>query len=122
MAPTAAKTILIVDDDADIRSTLREILEDESYTVMDAGNGQLALECLQQVEALPELILLDLGMPVMNGAQFRAAQREIPRIADIPVVVITAAGDSLEKARALQPKSILAKPFRIEALLALLPS
>lgn len=111
--------IMIVDDDADIRETVRSILEDEGFEVCDAANGLEALELLRD-GAAPAVILLDLGMPVMNGQEFRAAQRAEPDLAAIPIVVITAAGDSLDRARSLEPAVILSKPFRIETLMAAL--
>jgi CheY-like chemotaxis protein len=117
MSPYAPATIMIVDDDADIRDIVRAILEDEGYRVVEAINGRQALDLLQR-EPLPALILLDLGMPVMNGQEFRAAQRRDPRLSAIPVVVITAAGDSAAKTSTMQAKTVLPKPFRVEELMA----
>jgi len=89
-APHAAE-ILVVDDDPDIRESLREVLEDEGYAVACVGNGREALDYLHR-EPRPRVILLDLMMPVMDGGQFRREQKRDPAIADIPLIVITATG------------------------------
>ena len=88
--------ILVVDDDPDIRDSLREVLEDEGYTVECVSNGREALDYLKATRESgklhPCVILLDLMMPVMDGWQFRKEQKQDPTIADIPLVVITATG------------------------------
>jgi CheY-like chemotaxis protein len=84
--------ILVVDDDPDIRESLREVLEDEGYEVACVGNGREALDHLKAASPPPCVILLDLMMPVMDGWQFRREQKQIPEIANIPLVVITATG------------------------------
>ena len=84
--------ILVVDDDPDIRDSLREVLEDEGYEVATVGNGREALDYLKQASPRPCVILLDLMMPVMDGWQFRREQKLHPEIAEIPLVVITATG------------------------------
>ena len=83
--------ILVVDDDPDIRESLREVLEDEGYTVNTVGNGREALDYLHR-SPHPCVILLDLMMPVMDGWQFRREQKQDPTIATIPLIVITATG------------------------------
>jgi CheY-like chemotaxis protein len=109
------KTILIVDDDDDIRDTMAELLESEGYNVALAADGRQALDHLRRAPA-PCLILLDLMMPVMNGFQFREEQRRDPRLAGIPVVVITAGQAS--KALSLAVDTILTKPLGVSQLLA----
>jgi CheY-like chemotaxis protein len=84
-----SKRILIVDDDADTRSWLSRALEGESWQVSEAANGRLALDCL--AEAPPDLILLDLMMPEMDGFEFLTALLRHDSLRDVPVVVITAA-------------------------------
>lgn len=84
--------ILVVDDDPDIRDSLREVLEDEGYEVACVGNGREALDYLKTAEPRPCVILLDLMMPVMDGWQFRKEQKQDAEIAGIPLVVITATG------------------------------
>jgi len=78
-----------VDDDADIREALEELLADSGYSVMTAGNGRQALDLLAD-EPLPSVILLDMMMPVMDGYEFLEAQRNDQRLASIPVAVLTA--------------------------------
>jgi CheY-like chemotaxis protein len=84
------RRVLIVDDDEDLRGTLAGILEEEGHDVEEASDGAEALAYLRRTRALPDVILLDLMMPGMNGWQFREAQRRDPRLAPIPVVVLTA--------------------------------
>jgi len=80
--------VLVVDDDADVRHRMRTLLERNGWTVVEASNGQEALDRL--AHAIPRLILLDLTMPVMDGFTFLHALRQRPECADIPVVVLTA--------------------------------
>jgi CheY-like chemotaxis protein len=82
--------LLVVDDDPAIRETLADLLQDEGYVVMTAINGKEALTRLRAGSARPCVILLDLMMPVMSGAEFYAEMRSDPALADIPVVVISA--------------------------------
>jgi CheY-like chemotaxis protein len=86
-------SILLVDDDAGIRSALRELLETEGYNVIEASNGLAALGRLR-AGFRPRAIVLDLLMPVMDGWDFRSDQLRDPELRDIPVVVLTAAGFS----------------------------
>src|SRR4051812_18165946 len=84
--------ILIVDDDADIRDAFCSVLEDSGYPAMAAENGKVALEQLA-TGAPPALILLDLMMPVMNGAEFLSALRADHRFDAIPVAVFSASNE-----------------------------
>lgn len=90
MDPTS-KTVLLVDDDYDIRSVLCEVLEQEGFDVGIATNGREAIDYLE-MNAAPSLILLDLMMPVMNGFEFREIQVANPKWAKIPVIVMSADG------------------------------
>jgi CheY-like chemotaxis protein len=108
---------MIVEDDADTRSALASILRCEGYPVMSACDGREALELLR-AGARPDVILLDLMMPVMSGADFRVAQLADPALADIPVVVLTAEGGFRDAARLLGAADAFAKPFEVEALLS----
>src|SRR5687768_14141295 len=85
----AALKILLVDDDADIREALEELLVDAGHSIITAGNGRQALDVLAR-EPLPALILLDMMMPVMDGYEFLLEQRKDERLASIPVAVLTA--------------------------------
>jgi CheY-like chemotaxis protein len=84
----AELSILLVEDDEDSRRLIREMLEEADCSVVEAVNGKLALERLE--EAVPDLILLDLIMPEMDGFDFLAALRGNPTWQDVPVVVVTA--------------------------------
>lgn len=114
-----ARTILIVEDDRDIRDVLADILVDEGYHVLLAEDG---LEGLQRLRDGPQpaLILLDLMMPRMDGFQFRDEQRSRPEWRDIPVVLLTAGGDLPDKARKLDAADALRKPVKLESLLEMI--
>ena len=92
---TRPRQVLVVEDDRDTREMLERFLELEGFAVRTADNGEAALASLQR-DGRPSIILLDLMMPVMNGWQFREAQRQQPHLADIPVVVVSAAGASTQ--------------------------
>jgi CheY-like chemotaxis protein len=111
-------SVLVVDDDLDIRLTLEELLKDEGFSVATASNGKDALERLQTTT--PTLILLDLTMPVMSGAQFRGIQLQNPNLAAIPTVVMTADGQALEKSTQLKAQECLTKPIDLDHLFQLL--
>jgi CheY-like chemotaxis protein len=83
--------VLVIDDDAAICEALTPLLVEEGYRVVTAGNGSEALQRLRS-GLRPCAILLDLMMPVMDGWDFRAEQMRDPEIADIPVIIVTAAG------------------------------
>jgi CheY-like chemotaxis protein len=110
--------VLVVDDDAAIRHTVQEILSDEGYAVRAAENGREALEVLRTIDSLPGIILLDLRMPVMDGWSFRQQQRADPRLASIPVLVLSADGAMAARLAELDVAGALAKPLRLEALLS----
>lgn len=102
--------ILIVDDEAFIRLYLEEVLADEGHEVLSAANGAEALRLLREGPR-PDLILLDLMMPVMNGWEFRGAQATEPDLAGIPVVILSGAGDVQAEARRLGVAAFVTKPF-----------
>ncbi len=106
--------ILVIDDDADIRESLSDMLTDEGHQVCVAANGQEALDLLRRSPA-PCMILLDLMMPVMNGWQFVVEQASDPALAAIPVWIITAAGDAHPPPPGVT--GVLRKPFRLDQLL-----
>ena len=111
--------ILIVEDDLDIREALVEALElGEGYVVRTAGNGQEGLAALDSSSVLPNLILLDLMMPVMDGYQFRATQKQSPVYGSIPVIVMSADGKAQEKLGQLECKEFLRKPLDLDDLIA----
>lgn len=109
--------VLIVEDDTDLRDALSQILEEEGYRVSPAEHGLDALERLRDGKK-PCLILLDLTMPVMNGWQFRAEQRQDPELASIPVVVISAGANLADQLVPLGVQDYLRKPIQLGQLLA----
>jgi CheY-like chemotaxis protein len=111
----SAPLVLVVDDDLDILDAICDILEGEGYRVARARHGAEALDRI--AEELPDVILLDLMMPVMDGLTFASTLRQRPLPRRIPIVVISADGNP-EKAAALGAHGYLAKPFDIDALLS----
>ena len=106
--------ILVVEDDLAIRETLCELLQEEGYAVAGASNGAEALRLLSE-EGEPSLIVLDLMMPVMDGWAFRSAQRRDPRLARIPVLVLSAGhADGDRSLAGLGVQGFLPKPFDLD--------
>ena len=107
--------ILVVDDDADIRGLVRELLERSGALVREAGDGKEALRMLY--DARPELIILDISMPEMDGWQTLERIREMT---DVPVVMLTAREGELEAVRGLKAGAddYVRKPFGRQELLA----
>jgi CheY-like chemotaxis protein len=113
---TESRSVLVVDDDVDIRLVLRMILEGNGYAVIEAADGGEALARLR--EHLPCVILLDLMMPGVDGFQFRAIQQQDPKLAAIPVVILSGGGAVEKKAEELGVAGYLAKPPELRQLLA----
>lgn len=113
------RSILLVEDDVDIRLDLADILRAEGYDVSTVANGQEALDFLGANSEQVGLILLDLMMPVMNGWDFRARQLEEPALTAIPVVLLSGAGDVARHALALKTAGYLIKPLRLDSLLGI---
>jgi CheY-like chemotaxis protein len=111
-----SKRILIVEDDDDLAQSLAEVLAQEGYETTQASNGRDALAQLSSGER-PDLILLDMMMPVMNGWEFRQEQRKMQDRSTIPIITITADGDARGKAASIQAAGHLAKPVTIDRLL-----
>jgi CheY-like chemotaxis protein len=110
--------ILVVEDERGQREALAEVLSRLGYEVQCAANGSEALELMRHSESLPGLILLDLMMPVMDGWQFRAEQRRDRVLADVPVVVLSALGDTAQKAVQDGAAAFVSKPLHWQALLS----
>jgi CheY-like chemotaxis protein len=86
---TDEKLVLLVDDDPLGRESLSELLDAKGYSVLEAENGQTALEVLKKTPYFPCLIVLDLTMPVMDGREFLKLRAVDPILRDIPVVVVS---------------------------------
>jgi sigma-54-specific transcriptional regulator len=100
--------VLVIEDDGAVRASLAELLEDSGYQVSLAENGQVALQLLHSAR-IPDLIVLDLMMPVMDGWAFRAIQKDDPKLSLIPVVAISA--DRTRSATAISAHAYLRKPL-----------
>ena len=104
-------TILVVEDDTDVRESIREVLEDAGYHVATAANGKEGLDRLEC--ARPSLILLDLMMPVMSGPELLAILQQ--RGSDVPVVVVSAYCDHADESAGVS--GFISKPVRLQKLL-----
>ena len=112
-APATRRRVLIVEDDPDVRDALSEDLADHGAEVIEARDGAEALDRMR--EHHPDVVVLDLLMPTMDGWQFRIEQRRDPELARVPVVAMSASGTAA--ARAVDADVYLAKPFRADTLL-----
>ena len=112
------RNVLVIEDDDNLRSTVRQVLESEGYSVFSATHGKDGLEMLQEIDQ-PSLILLDIQMPEMDGYEFLAEKNSDPTLAPIPVVVVGATADA---SRLKGVVDVVKKPFEIETLLIVVNS
>jgi CheY-like chemotaxis protein len=117
-ATAHACQVLVIDDDADVRDFVHFVLEHSGYTVTLAPDGTAALDILRHAARLPDLILLDLEMPILDGRAFRQAQLADARWRSIPVILMSMRADYDAAARALGIAVILPKPFLPDVLRA----
>jgi CheY-like chemotaxis protein len=115
-------SVLIVEDDEDMRHILTQLLEFHGWTAYEASDGIEGLEALEKHR--PSLIVLDLAMPRMDGVEFRARQRALPdkRLASVPVVVVSAVADAPLYKSKLNAAEVLEKPFEADRLLTAVES
>lgn len=113
--PEHPRPILIVEDDPESRDFLVTLLTLEGYRVAAAANGEEALALAR--DERPGLILLDLGMPQMDGFAFRRAQLDDPMLANTPVILTSALNDESQIARRIGPMGAVPKPINIDTLL-----
>lgn len=113
--PATAGRILVVDDDADIRESVKEVLEEEGYSVITANDGQQAYDYLA-ANPPPDCVVLDLWMPVMDGWSL-ASEVLVGRLPPVPILVVTAA--NAQFAYPVPPRYVLRKPFNPDRLLML---
>ena len=109
-------TVLVVDDEALIAMALEAALEDAGYRVATAANGRQGLERLAEAPR-PDLVLLDMMMPVMNGPAMLAAMGADPALRGIPVVVLSSLPEEAVRARADGVAAILLKPCTVDEVL-----
>lgn len=107
--------VLVVDDDPSIRTVIAFVLGDEGYQVEEAGDGQTALELIDEWH--PDIILLDMRMPGMDGWEFVQHYRR-RHDHQAPIIVFTAAHDAAQRGTDVQAESYIAKPFDLEDLVA----
>ena len=108
--------VLVVDDDPTIRELVSVLLEAEGYQVKEASNGREALGLLEQWS--PDVIVLDMLMPIMDGVAFLDSQQASPRLRRIPVIVMSASFRLKHEGERSAASALLPKPFRIDELLA----
>jgi len=109
-------TVLVVDDEPLIAMALEAALEDAGYAVATAANGRQGLERLAEAPR-PDLVLLDMMMPVMNGPAMLAAMAADPGLAGIPVVVLSSLPEEAVRARAGDVAAFLRKPYTADEVL-----
>jgi PAS domain S-box-containing protein len=110
----AGERILVLDDEKDIREMFQRLLG-ESYIVFTAANGQEGLSLME--EELPDLVILDIAMPVMNGYQFLEKVKGSQRMKDIPVIAISGVDTDIDRLKELGADEFLSKPFSGTVLL-----
>jgi CheY-like chemotaxis protein len=115
---TPRRSVLVVDDDEDIRLILQDTLELGGYEVACAADGRAAIDYLKEAAAPPSLVLLDLMMPVMSGWEFRDEQRGDERLSGIPVVILTASRAANVGSAAEGAADVLYKPVDLDRLLS----
>jgi two-component system response regulator MprA len=110
------RRVLLIEDDATIRHVVAEVLADVGFAVREAADGLAALE--QLAAWRPDVIVLDLMMPGLDGRAFRAEQRARGLAAEAPLVVLSASRYAVEAGAELGAAAVVAKPFDLDDLLA----
>lgn len=118
MTSPASYCVLVVEDDEDIQSVYRAILEDEGYRVKVAGNGEVAIQALKDPDHGVSLILLDVMMPTLGGLGFLKHKAADPGCAELPVVILSAIPDLTPIPASADIKAVLTKPVSLTELLA----
>ncbi len=110
-------TILLADDDPEMRDVVQDVLEQNGYDVIPARTGRQALDFLTlDARSPPDMVILDLMMPIVTGWQVLEAIQHDPALTKIPVVILTAVSQDMPSGAA----AVLRKPFRIEQLLEII--
>jgi DNA-binding response OmpR family regulator len=115
--PQHVALVLVIDDDADLRQLTARILVLNGYDVIEAGDGRIGLGWL--AKSVPDLVILDLHMPVMDGWAFRAEQQDLAdkRLAAIPILLLTGEEAAADHAHVLDAAGLVQKPYEPEELL-----
>jgi CheY-like chemotaxis protein len=111
---TKCQSVLIVEDDAAIRDTLKHIIESEGFVVFIAENGQEAIKKLKMLSRRPCLVLVDFMMPIMNGEELIKEMSESDILSSIPVVMVSA------QEKPATVKRFIKKPYSLECILEVL--
>lgn len=112
-----SQTIMLVEDDPSTRQLIETLLDTEGYDVRTASNGREALVLLR--EKAPCLMVVDLNMPVMDGAELRREQLRMPSVCAIPFILVSAADNAVRLAIELGIDEIILKPFDVDRLLGI---
>jgi DNA-binding response OmpR family regulator len=109
-------SILVVEDDVEVSQCVGQLLRAEGYAVHTVADGEAALGYLSTREP-PSLVILDLGLPRVDGATLRLRMRETPAWAAIPVVILSARRNAARIVAQLLPAELVKKPFHVDELL-----
>jgi CheY-like chemotaxis protein len=120
MSTRPGYSVLVIDDDADVRESMIDWLTSNGYEASSAANGREALKLLRGGERAPDAILLDMMMPIMDGLSFRWEQLADPTLSSIPVIILSAQGHCREAAVELEAAGCIKKPCQPDALIELL--
>ncbi|MGQ0508346.1 MAG: response regulator [Myxococcaceae bacterium] len=111
-----ARTVLVVDDDDDVRTSICDLLRDAGYRALEAKDGSEVFDVLGHERTLPDAVVLDLMMPVMNGWEVIEVLKSDHHLSELPVIVVTAH----HQANVPEADSLVFKPFEPNTLLAAL--
>jgi DNA-binding response OmpR family regulator len=114
-----AKLLFVVEDEEDINDSVSEVLRDHGFSVISARDGSDAFALLLASTPPPDLVLLDLSMPVVDGATFLAGKAKVPSIADVPVLVLTASRSEVSSPDVI---GLIRKPFCVDELIRTIES
>ena len=109
-------TVLVVDDDAWLRSVVAEFLKDEGYAVIEAADAATGLRLAEQVQ--PDVILLDLALPMRAGLEVLHRLKECQPTREIPIIIVSAYAMLLVRDEAARAEGLVQKPFDLQELLA----
>ncbi len=111
-------TVLLIEDDADLREAMKDVLEGEGFNTETAENGQEGLKYLSESTDLPSLVLVDLMMPVMGGVEFCERTQKIDRYKSLSIVILSADGQPEKRKQQCGVKEYIRKPVELAAFVA----